>query len=307
MKTRAIFILCFVPLLISFLISYILSQGILPNAVFVTQFSFDTAAIVSWSGLGISLIALVIFFAWRWLRDQLDTTREQERDIGIKQHKRFLQRLDHEIKNPLTTIQLGLVNILNGDSLSEGERKSLERIKTQSGRLHQLVIELRALTELEDRMVERNSVDLAFVLRTAIELSVNPANRNIELSVQQIPWGVGAIVGDIDLLMIAFTNLLNNAIKFTSDDGTIHIQIKDDGQSAVIEIADNGIGIPSSEVPLVFDELYRASNAQRMNGSGMGLALVQRIIELHHGSLSINSREGHGTSISVQLPLANKQ
>ena len=74
----------------------------------------------------------------------------------------------------------------------------------------------------------------------------------------------------------------------------------------IVEVADNGIGIPSADVPHVFDELYRASNAARVSGSGMGLALVQRIVALHHGEVSLRSREGHGTVITVQLPLANR-
>ncbi len=306
MNLRYAIIICFLPLVVSLLVAYALTEGLLNNPVFVAQYSVDTSAIISRLGLLSSLLVFVVLVLIRWHRHQLTTARESERERSLKEHKRFLQRLDHEIKNPLTTLQLGLINILNIEGLQESERQSLERMQTQVDRLRQLVMDLRSLTELEDRMVERSRLDVEPLVRRAVEAVTESSGREIEVSVQQVPWLVGSIVGDVDLLMIALSNLLNNALKFTPERGRIQVQITDDGQSAMIEVADNGIGIPSSEIPHVFDELFRASNAQRMMGSGMGLALVHRIVELHHGGVSVRSREEHGTSITVNLPLANK-
>jgi len=306
MKLRYAVVLCLLPLFGSLLVAYALTRGLLTNPVFVAQYSIDASAIISRLGLFVSLLACIVMVFIRWHRQQLENVRERERSQYLKDHKRFLQRLDHEIKNPLTTLQLGLVNILNIEGLQESERQSLERMQTQIDRLRQLVMDLRSLTELEDRMVERSRLEVEPLVRSAVEAVTESSNREIEVSVQQVPWPVGSIVGDMDLLTIALSNLLNNAIKFTPEHGHIRVQITDNGQSAVIEVADNGIGIPSSEVPHVFDELFRASNTQRMMGSGMGLALVHRIVELHDGGITVRSREEFGTSITVNLPLANK-
>jgi two-component system OmpR family sensor kinase len=296
--------LCLAPLLLSLATALVMGLGWLPNRVWIAQYSIDTAAIVTRMGL---LASLLLLAGWRlssWHFQQVRAAQDIARDEAARQHKLFVQRLDHEIKNPLAIMQLSVVNILN--DLNDEERRSAERLQIQVDRLRQLVMDLRALTELEDRIVERNQIDLRSLLENAIETVLVDRTRHIELTVQHVPWPVGKIIGDADLLTIAFTNLLNNAVKFTSAEGSIRLHVTDTGQCVIVEVADNGIGIPSADVPHVFDELYRASNAARISGSGMGLALVKRIITLHHGEVSLRSREGHGTVITVQLPLANR-
>lgn len=306
MNVRWRIIICLQPLIIALMIAFVLSRGWLTNYVFVAQYSIDSIALVSSIGLFLTVLAFGGLVMAYWHVGRVKLAQLQMHEDGIRHHKRFLQRLDHEIKNPLTTMQLGILNILDNEAIQDSDRHRLERMQTQVNRLRQLVMDLRSLTELEDRMVERSQLNIEVVIRDAIETIPKTGNRMIDLSAQKIPWEVGKVIGDLDLLMIAFTNILNNAVKFTAQDGNIHIQITDDGQWVLIEIADNGIGIPSAELNHVFDELYRASNAQRMSGSGMGLALVHRIVELHHGTVNMRSRESHGTSTIVRLPLANK-
>lgn len=299
-------LLVLVPLLLSLGIGFAIDQGWLSNQVWIAEYSTDTAAIVSRLGL---LASAVLFTGWRllaWHFKRVRVAQNLARDEAAQQHKRFVQRLDHEIKNPLAIMQLSVVNIVNHDDLSQDEQHSLDRLQTQVDRLRQLVMDLRSLTELEDPVVERSLIDVQTILKNAIETATVDRSQKIELTVQQVPWPVGNIIGDADLLTIVFTNLLNNAIKFTGTDGSIRVQATDNGQHVIVEVADNGIGIPSSDVPHVFDELFRASNAARISGSGMGLALVQRIITLHHGEVDLRSREGHGTVVTVQLPLANR-
>ncbi len=299
-------LVCLAPFLFALGTSFAMTQDWLPNRIWIAQFSVDTVAIVTRLGL---VISGLLFLGWQWVDwhiVRIRAAQTQANNQAARAHRLFIQRLDHEIKNPLAIMQLSVVNVLNRDDLPVGERDSLERLQIQVGRLRQLVMDLRSLTELEDRLIERNLIDMQSILTQAIETATVNHPRSIELTTQNIPWSVGAIIGDADLLAIAFINLLNNAIKFTAPDGSIRVQVTDNGQVVTIEIADNGIGIPSSDVPHIFDELYRASNAARISGSGMGLALVQRIIALHHGTVSLRSREGHGTIVTVQLPLANK-
>ncbi|MBO9361169.1 MAG: sensor histidine kinase [Thermoflexus sp.] len=104
--------------------------------------------------------------------------------------------------------------------------------------------------------------------------------------------------------MVVFRNLLDNALKFTRAGDRVEVRVMEDGEWAVVEVADTGPGIPAEELPHIFEELYRGSNARGIPGSGLGLALVQRIVALHGGEVTVRSREGQGTVVRVRLPLA---
>jgi len=308
MTNTKIGILSSIPLLMSFLVAFMIDQGWITNYVWIAQLSMDTVGIATRLGLLLTGIMLTGIMLINWYRHQIEATLHTAHDESANNHKLFVQRLDHEIKNPLTILNLGVVNLLNHQDLGDTEIKSLERMQTQVQRLRQLVRDLRALTDLEDFELERSSVDLRSVMEHVIESVTLNQNipPNINLTVQQVPWALGYIVGDADLLSIAFINLLNNAVKFTLDRGNIEVKLTDNSQFAIIEIADTGIGIPQPEVERVFEELYRASNAGRIHGSGMGLSLVRRIVQLHEGNITIHSREGYGTSVVIQLPLATR-
>lgn len=113
-------------------------------------------------------------------------------------------------------------------------------------------------------------------------------------------------MGDRDLLGLGLYNLLDNALKFTVQNEAIEVRIRENGREVVIEVADGGPGIHPNEQQSVFEELYRGENALSIEGSGLGLAFVRRIVALHHGELTLRSRqdEQHGTIVSVRLPAA---
>jgi signal transduction histidine kinase len=112
-------------------------------------------------------------------------------------------------------------------------------------------------------------------------------------------------MGDRDLLGLGLYNLLDNALKFTVRNEAIEVRVRDNGRAVVIEVADGGPGIPAEEQQRVFEELYRGENARAIEGSGLGLAFVKRIVALHHGELTVRSRqdEQHGTIFSMRLPV----
>jgi signal transduction histidine kinase len=148
---------------------------------------------------------------------------------------------------------------------------------------------------------------LPAVLEEAIELAHSApdrADRVVDVNVPQVPWPLPPLHGDRDLLVVLFSNLLDNAFKFTRPGGRVEIRATEDARLAVIEVADNGLGIPAADLDHIFEELYRADNARETAGSGLGLALVQRIVALHHGSLAVRSRPEQGTVVTVRLPLA---
>jgi two-component system OmpR family sensor kinase len=283
-----------------------LEAGWFSNMVFLGTYQFDLAALVSRVGLVISLLLLGIF-AVGWQLDRLAVReRELEKKLQEESNRRFLRRLDHELKNPLTIIRLGVVNLQQSPNLTDEQNSSLVRIGQQSQRLQTLVEDLRWLTELEAGRLERTTVNLRDVLEEAIEMvRVIPGRqeRKVGLSLQEAPWPLGTVQGDRDLLILAFRNLLDNALKFTGEDGQVQVRATDDGNMAEIEVADTGPGIPEEEMPHIFEELYRGRQAKHVEGSGLGLALVQRIIKLHGGEISVLSPEQQGTVITVRLPL----
>jgi signal transduction histidine kinase len=116
----------------------------------------------------------------------------------------------------------------------------------------------------------------------------------------------GTISGNAISFKEAITNLLLNAVKYTPAGGTVSVRAEPQGKSAIIEVTDTGIGIPPEEQPRIFEEFYRASNARQREpeGDGLGLSLVKRIVELHHGTIWFASAPGLGTTFHIVLPLA---
>jgi two-component system OmpR family sensor kinase len=106
------------------------------------------------------------------------------------------------------------------------------------------------------------------------------------------------------LLVLMFRNLIENAVKFTGEGARIEVRASENGHTALVEVADTGPGVPEEEQSLIFENLYRGKNAHGTHGSGMGLPLVQRIVALHEGSISIRSRPNSGTIFTIALRLA---
>jgi two-component system OmpR family sensor kinase len=304
-RTLTAFLVVLVPIFLGLGVSLLLQAGLAPNYLFVGQYRADLAALVSLGGLVLGVLIASVFGLRAWANGRLARARAAEQCAEAEARRRFFQRLDHELKNPLTVIRLGLTNLLQQPALHADP--SLTRIEQQTQRLQKLVKDLRALSELEEREIERGPVPLAEALAEAVELAHSApdrADREVEVNVQQVPWPLPPVLGDRDLLLVLFSNLLDNAFKFTRAGGRVEVRATEDAHTAVIEVADNGLGIPAADLGHIFEELYRAENARETAGSGLGLALVQRIVALHQGSIVVRSRPEQGTVVTVRLPLS---
>ena len=225
---------------------------------------------------------------------------------AAREHRRFLRRLDHELKNPLTAIQAGLANTASAPS-PEAQQTALESVRSQALRLSRLAADLRKLADLETRPLERTPVNVAELLQEVVELAQDrpdAAVRELTLTVPQAPWPLPNVNGDPDLLFLAVHNLLTNAYKFSQPGDTIEVRALEDGAAVVVEVADTGPGIPEDEIDHVWEELYRGRGARGIPGSGLGLALVRAIAERHDGQVDLRSREGQGTVFAIRLPIA---
>lgn len=215
-------------------------------------------------------------------------------------HQRFLARLDHELKNPLTAIR-ATAAAAQDDSSPE----AWHVIDAQAVRLASLVQDLRKLAELETRPLELEIVDVEQLLSEAISAlaSQDPAaGARVRFSVTRVPWPVPPVAADPDLLALAIDNVLANAAKYSSQ-GPIEVRLREQDGWAAIEVADAGRGIPAPDLPQVFDELARAQNARDVSGSGLGLALVAAVMRQHGGNVSLRSAEGAGTVVTLRLPI----
>lgn len=301
-------VITLLPVLLGLLGTAYVQNFLDPVPILAFRVDFGTAGLVF--GFLLSLILGAYFFGdesrgW-FARDEMAQVR---REVD-ENRRQFIRRLDHEIKNPLTGLQAALVNMSEATVDADRQRAG-QNAHNALTRLKRLLADLRKLAELEERPLERLPVDIPVLLEDVVQaIQSLPAaqERSVNLMISRVPWPFPAVTGDRDLLSLVFYNLLENAIKFTSRDNSVEVRALEDGRYIVIEVADNGAGISPGELPKVFDELYRGTNARGIEGSGLGLALTRRIVSLHEGKLDVRSRQQdpRGTVFTVRLPEARR-
>jgi len=260
----------------------------------------DLGALSFLIGVLLSLVValLVALLGWR------ERTHQRASSAAAEEHRRFLQRLDHELKNPLTAIRAGLAN-LGGSNSTGPDLATLASLETQALRMSRLSADLRKLAEIEVCPLEYLPVDMPGLLREAFQMAQERPEaqaRKLNLSLPQAPWPLPAIQGDADLLLLAVHNLLENSLKFTRPGDTLELRASENGQELVIEVADTGPGIPMDEQPHVWEELFRGQAGRGVPGSGLGLSLVRAIVDRHGGRVSLRSRLDQGTVFTIHLP-----
>jgi two-component system OmpR family sensor kinase len=295
-------ILSLLPVGVGILIAFLATNEVINNPILFLRGKFAPIAILIGGTLSIITIAATQF----WIYNQNKHRREVQvlRKQASEDRRRFLQRLDHELKNPLTVIQAGLTN-MTYEPLEDYLANEVSAVQVQVLRITRLVADLRKLAALEVTPLETTVVNMAELLTEVVDVVKDQANledRQIALILPNAPWPLPDVEGDPDLLLLAIHNLLDNAVKFTSPGDTIEVRAFDDGNDIVIEVADTGHGIPEIEIDRVWEELYRGEQARSVPGTGLGLPLVQAIIEKHGGIVGLRSRPDQGTVFSVRLP-----
>jgi signal transduction histidine kinase len=221
-------------------------------------------------------------------------------------YRNFVNNVSHELKTPLTVIQ-GHVAAMGEGLAADDPRQTSRRIVAQEAiRLAQLVDNLLLLSRLEmpDFSLERRPVSVEAVVEDAIlQLSDLAEARGVSLSLQR-EGSLPRIVADRAGLKQVLINLLDNAIKYNREGGAVTVRLDVGGQGVVVKVADTGEGIPAQDLPHVFEKLYRVERRQGryVEGSGLGLSIVQRIVEQHGGGISVESRVGEGSTFTVTLP-----
>ena len=297
-------ILSLLPAGMGILIYFLAANGMISDPVLYLR--GNLAALAIRLGLIISIIIVALALAWIQIRKINQRKIQKVHKQADEDRRRFLQRLDHELKNPLTAVQAGLSN-LTFEPLEDQLEEELSAVKAQVLRISRLIADLRKLSTLETTVLEPLSVNLADLLTDVVSVLHEQAkteDRKLTLNLPKAPWPLPEIMGDPDLLILAFHNLLDNAIKFTSAGDMIEVRAFEDNNDVVIEIADTGLGIPREEINRVWDELYRGEKARAVSGSGLGLSLVRAIIEKHGGKVGLRSKQDQGSVFSIHLPLS---
>ena len=224
----------------------------------------------------------------------------------------FFALVSHELRTPLTSIAGYLELVLDPDEgdLDDLQRHFLGVVERNAKRLQRLVGDLLFVAQFEagKLALETSPTSVHDVAAEAVESARPKADElEIELSLHAEP--VGSVDGDAGRLGQTLDNLISNALKFTPAGGRVDVRVLDRGDRVVIEVEDTGLGIADGEQSRLFERFFRTSTAtaQAIPGVGLGLSISKAIVEGHGGAISVASREGHGTTFTIELPGAGPQ
>lgn len=223
--------------------------------------------------------------------------------------REFVANVSHELKTPLTSIK-GLVETLLNGALDDSptNRRFVSLIDEDATRLTQLIDDLLALSQIESQGVSlnRSPVELGPLVESVVA-SLQPGIGQRRLLVTLgIPSGLSA-QADPDRLRQVLANLIDNAVKYNTEGGTITVSVAPQGGWITMTVADTGIGIPAKDLPRIFERFYRVDKARsrELGGTGLGLSIAKHLVEAHGGTISVQSHPGQGSTFSFTLPLAS--
>jgi two-component system phosphate regulon sensor histidine kinase PhoR len=226
-------------------------------------------------------------------------------------HAEFVSSVCHELKTPMASIKAYVELLIDGDvSEPDQQQEFFEFIETQVDRLTRLVDNMLNLARIESGVIElkREDCELNEILDKAFTVVKARAEEKSVRLISELSELYLPVHPDQDLLGQAIINLLSNAIKYTPEGGEVRLRSRMDEGEAVIEVRDNGMGIPADALPHIFDRFYRVEcNNKAAAGMGLGLALVHYILtELHNGDVSVESEVDEGTCFTARIPLGHR-
>jgi len=218
----------------------------------------------------------------------------------------FVSHLSHELKSPLNVLSLYSESLLSDAGKSRDHQiEAANVIAAEVDRLSSLITGLLNMTQIESGSIspDRNLVKLQDVVAAAFDEAKHlAADKNCTFELD-VPKEMNPVFVDKDLIRIAVTNLMSNAVKYNKDDGTVTVTVEDTEDAVQIRVADTGIGISEEEEAQIFEKFFRSADerVQAIGGHGLGLALARQIVELHHGKLLLNRDRAEGAEFIINL------
>lgn len=275
----------------------------------------------TWAYLTYILLIIVGLFTARKIemnRTRLRNELKMREFEAKKQHEleniksRFFANLSHEFRTPLTLIRGPVEELINGTA-GENQKEYFELIQRNSEKLQQLIDQLLELTQLENAAIPLNAkqLNLVSLLRGLLFAFESLAKQNdLKLSFHSTEEKIICWI-DNDKLEKIINNLLSNAVKFTPAKGEISIVVKktslNGNEVALVKVSDTGIGIPKDKLANIFDRFFQVDDSSRkkFGGSGIGLALVKELVDLHKWNIQVQSDLGKGTEFILSIPISD--
>lgn len=230
-----------------------------------------------------------------------DTTYAQLK-AAYEHQKRFTADASHELRTPLTRIKTATSSALQNAQSQTEYREALQIADLGADTMSRLISQLLLLARADSGQLQLHNevIDLIGLLRDVSNLIEHPGIRIAT------PEALLLVAGDEALLASLFRNILENATRYTPTDGRITVSFSHQDNTILVKIVDTGVGIASNHLPHLFERFYRvdAARARNQGGTGLGLAICKSIVQAHHGEISISSRVGTGTEVTISLPIS---
>lgn len=236
-----------------------------------------------------------------------DVTREKEID---RMKTELVSMVAHELRSPLTSIAGFSELLLDSDLTHEQSEEYASIILKESNRLSDLINKFLDISRIESGKIQakKAEIDLIDVVRTTVANNEHlAARKGIAIEVHA-PEHLKKVKADYGMMEQAFVNLLSNAIKYSPENTRIDFVVKETPEQVIVEVHDQGYGIPAKALRKVFDKFYRVSEHEKIrevSGSGLGLSLVKQIVDLHEGSVEVESELGRGSVFTVIVPISS--
>jgi two-component system phosphate regulon sensor histidine kinase PhoR len=221
----------------------------------------------------------------------------------------FVANVSHELRTPLSSIKGYSETLLNG-ALDDKEnmKKFTEIIYNETNRLAKIIDDLLDLSKIESGKINITFLptDISNIIKRTISIIENQAKVKLISIHLSIPEQIPQILADETRISQVFLNLLDNAIKYTPNNGIVTISVEQKNKFVQISIKDTGIGIPEKDISRLFERFYRVDKARsrELGGTGLGLSIAKHIIQSHGGEISVQSEEGNGATFSLTVPIA---
>ena len=219
----------------------------------------------------------------------------------------FVQNASHELKTPLATMKLLLENLIyQPDMPAELRAEFMQDMNHEIDRLSGIITDLLTLTKMdsEETAIKHEKFDFTELCIGAVHALQPAAEKNRLTLTMDVAKDV-TLQGDESKLGQVIYNLIDNAIKYTPEGGSVFVTMKTDGRNAVFAVKDTGVGIPEEDAKHIFDRFYRVDKARsrETGGTGLGLSIVRQMVQLHRGEIKVDSVFGKGSTFTVTLPL----